>query len=612
MTPKEFKAILDEYLIYLRKSRSDGEKKSVEDVLERHEKQLQDYAIRTFGKKIAEENIYREVVSGGEAIEDRPEFIKVLKRLEVGNIKGVLVIDPQRLSRSGLYGAGDVLEAFEITNTLIVTPAKTYDLQNKMDKKYLEMVMIQSAEYLEYTKEVLNRGRLQSVSEGKYIGSTPPYGYGKEKLIDEKGYKLVPLPEEAKHVIEIFEMCIEGVGTTNIANYLNEHEIKPRKGMHWTPATIRGILTNKTYIGMLTWQKYALTKILVDREVKKKRVEKDKYILVKGLHEPLVTNEQFELAQESLKNNSTGKINNHGIKNPLNGLVRCGICDGAMIRRPYNKSFRKNPVRVYDIDKQELLDYLRSNKERSKLSLSQIAKRLKVSRDIVISWFPTSTKKMHVSQTLADKWFELKELLEINDTKFDKEVTTYKEPDIQDDTLMCITYNCDCVSSRLKDVEDRILLHLEEHLKHVHYYLDNYEQEVKKEVKNNERELKKLNKKIDQLNEDIKEARKSMIRKVISEEEYLELKHEFESEIEPLKKRKAKIEDTKEEEKIISYKKQIPILERCIKDYPILSIEEKNEYLKEIIEKIIYTKTEGGRWNVEARESFTLKLFLNL
>lgn len=612
MTPKEFKALLDEYLIYLRKSRSDGEKKSVEDVLERHEKQLQDYALRTFGHKIPEKNIYREVVSGGEAIEDRPEFIKVLKRLEIGNIKGVLVIDPQRLSRSGLYGAGDVLEAFEITNTLIATPTKTYDLQNKMDKKYLEMVMIQSAEYLEYTKEVLNRGRLQSVSEGKYIGSTPPYGYGKEKLVDEKGYKLVPLPEEATNVVQIFEMCIEGIGTTNIANYLNENDVKPRKGMHWTPATIRGILTNKTYIGMLTWQKYALTKILVDREVKKKRVEKDKYILVKGLHEPLVTNEQFELAQESLKNNSTGKINNNGIKNPLNGLVRCGICGGAMIRRPYNKSFRKNPIRVYDIDKEELLKYLRSNKEKSNLSLTQIAKKLKITRDVVASWFPTSTKKMHVSQTLSDKWFELKELLDIKDDKFDKEITTYKEPDIQDDTLMCITYNCDCVSSRLKDVENRVLLHLEEQLKHINYYLDNYEEETKKEIKNNEKELKKLDKKLDQLKEDIKEARKSMIRKVISEEEYLELKHEFDMEIKPLEKRKKEIEDTKEEEKIISYKKAIPILETCLKDYPVLTVEEKNEYLKEIIEKVIYTKTEGGRWNVEAREGFTLKLFLNL
>lgn len=612
MAQKEFKALVDEYLIYLRKSRSDGEKKSVEDVLERHEKQLQDHSLRTYGYKIPEKNIYREVVSGGEAIEDRPEFIKVLKRLEIGNIKGVIVIDPQRLSRSGLYGAGDVLEAFEITNTLIITPVKTYDLQNKMDKKYLEMVMIQSAEYLEYTKEVLNRGRLQSVSEGKYIGSTPPYGYGKEKLVDEKGYKLIPFEEEAIHVREIFEMCIEGIGTTNIANYLNENDIKPRKGMNWTPATIRGILTNKTYIGMLTWQKYALTKILVDREVKKKRVEKDDYILVKGLHEPLITNEQFELAQQSLKNNSTGKINNNGIKNPLNGLVRCGICDGAMIRRPYNKSFRKNPVRVYDIDKQKLLDYLRSNKERSGLSLTQIAKKLNLTKDIVVSWFPTNVKKMYVSRTLSDHWYDLKELLDIKDNKFDKEITTYKEPDIQDDTLMCITYNCECVSSRLKDVENRVLLHLEEHLKHIKYYLDNYEQEAKKEIKNNEKELKKLDKKIDQLKDDIKEARKSMIRKVISEEEYLELKHEFETEIEPLEKRKKQLEDTKEEEKIIAYKKSIPILEQTLKQYPTLTVEEKNEYLNEIIDKVIYTKTEGGRWNIEARESFTLKLFLNL
>ena len=65
-------------------------------------------------------------------------------------------------------------------------------------------------------------------------------------------------------------------------------------------------------------------------------------------------------------------------------------------------------------------------------------------------------------------------------------------------------------------------------------------------------------------------------------------------------KRKEQLTDTKDEERIIQYKRSIPILEHCVKDYDLLTIEEKNELLKSFIDKIIYKKSEGGRWNKEA------------
>ena len=46
-------------LMYLRKSRAE-EHETVEEVLSRHEKQLQECALRQFGAVIPEENIYRE------------------------------------------------------------------------------------------------------------------------------------------------------------------------------------------------------------------------------------------------------------------------------------------------------------------------------------------------------------------------------------------------------------------------------------------------------------------------------------------------------------------------------------------------------------------------
>jgi len=606
----KIKRFQDEYLMYLRKSRNDGEKVPVEVIVQRHEQTLQELAEKELGFRIPEKNIYREIVSGGEAIEDRPEFINVLKRMEVGNIKGVFVFDPHRLSRSGLYGAGDVLEAFEVTHTLICTPMKFYDLDNKMDKKYLEMIMIQAAEYLNYSKDVMGAGRMTSFAEGKAIMSTPPYGYGKEKLKDEKGYKLVPNPKEAPHVKTMFDLCCEGMGATAIANYLNERNVKPRKKAYFEPSTIRDILHNETYYGYLTWGKNPIKKILENGKTKKKRFYNQKgFKVAKGMYEPLITKEQFDQAQEMMRQRTSRTYHTNTIKNPLAGLVFCGFCGNAMIRRPYNKSFKKNHVRVYELDKQALLEYLRKHKETSGLSLTKIAKELNVTRDIVIGWFPPKLEKFYPSKTLADKWFDLKSLLKIEDNKFDKEVTTYKEPDIQKDTLMCSSLHCNCVSSYLEVVEKGLIEKLNIELENRKYFLNNYEQELKKEKVSNVKELKEVEKKIEEINGYIKNAIKKNAMDLITDEQFLELKTDFEQELKPLLKRKEQLSNTKDEERIIQYKKSIPILEHCVKDYDLLTVEEKNELLKTFIDKIIYKKSVGGRWNKEATVSLEVETY---
>lgn len=167
---------MSEYLIYLRKSRQDDPSQTVEEVLAKHEIQLQDFALTTFGYRIPEDDIYREVVSG-ETIDDRPMINAVLKRIEDIKIKGVLVIEPQRLTRGDMLDCGTIVHLFRYSNTLIVTPSKNYDLADKFDRKLFEMELSRGSDYLEYTKEILARGRLASARRGNYAHSKPPYGY---------------------------------------------------------------------------------------------------------------------------------------------------------------------------------------------------------------------------------------------------------------------------------------------------------------------------------------------------------------------------------------------------------------------------------------------------
>ena len=323
-----------DHLIYLRKSRSDSPLETVEEVLYKHEKQLQDYAVRTFGEKIPEENIFREVVSG-ETIEDRPRIKEVLHRIELPDVCGVLIIEPQRLSRGDLVDCGTIIRAFKYTGTKIYTPGKCYDLADKYDEKFFRDELMRGNEYLEYTKEILSRGRLASISEGNYLGSVAPYGY--DKTIEVVGNRKHPTlkinEDEAAGVRMIFDLYgNQNKSTYFIAQKLNAMGVKPKVAKDWTKDTLTGILKNVTYLGKVRWNHRKHEKKIVDGQLVTFRPKNDDYIVVEGKHEAIISQELFDKVQTRMgKNPRTNS--KFELKNPLAGIMKCKKCGHAMTFR---------------------------------------------------------------------------------------------------------------------------------------------------------------------------------------------------------------------------------------------------------------------------------------
>lgn len=604
-------------LMLLRKSRSDNAKESLEETLSRHESQLQELALKQTGELIKEENIYREVISGGENIKDRPVFMSLLRRLENKDIKQVYCMDPERLSRSGIYGAGEVLKIFDVTDTLIATYDQTYNLKNPMDKKYLEMRMIQSADYRNYAKDTMNRGRLRSVKDGYFVGSTPPFGYKRKQLPEEKNrFILVPNEEEAETVKLMFKMVLDGVGTSNLANYLNEYKHKARRNKYWTPAMVRNILTSRVYCGYNTWKKYQLVEEFIDGEVTKKRKLSKDFYEYKGRQELLITEDVYYEVQEKLKSHPSSKCGkDKKPSNQLAGIIVCKKCGRNMIKRPYSDYHKKNEVRVYEYDRQELLDYLRTAKQKSGLSLTKISKLMNISREMSYTWFPPKLDNFRDTKNLSIRWFKLKEVLGIKDNKFDKEITTYTPKIQQRDTLICVTPFCDNVSSELELIEKRLIQSLELKLKEYKYFVNNYEEVIKKEIKNNEKNLIRIDKDIDKYKKLLEKSRDNYNLGIYTSEEYLNDKTRYQNEINELQDTRNKIltnNDKDKIEEIQRYKTAIPVLSKCVDHYYELNIEEQNQLLRSIIFKVEYEKNEGGRWNKEAIDKFTLDIHLNL
>ncbi|MGN0483261.1 MAG: recombinase family protein, partial [Lachnospiraceae bacterium] len=337
---------IDNLIIYLRKSRADNPDESVEEVLSKHEGILQDYCMREYGSFIPEERIYREVVSG-ETIADRPIMRQIMHLLETGTVDGVLVVDPQRLSRGDLEDCGRIVNTFRYTNTLVVTPNKTYDLSGEYDRKFFEMELTRGNDYLEYTKKILNRGRVASVKRGNYIGSVAPYGYKKVKIGNGKDarYTLEVVPEEAEGVKMAYHLYVhEGYGFASIAHALDDAGIKPRKSDHWSPASLKDIIENPVYIGKIRWNWRKTEKKMMDGDIVKTRPktkDPDKWIYVDGLHEPIIDEVTYHAALNRRGKNPCVRKNKE-LANPFAGLLFCQ-CGRSMSLKIYDeKRSKKN------------------------------------------------------------------------------------------------------------------------------------------------------------------------------------------------------------------------------------------------------------------------------
>lgn len=327
----------EEVLVYLRKSRSDDDTMTVDEVLAKHEAILNEWSVSNMGGTVPEANIYREIASG-ETIKDRPEIQKILKAIESPAVSAVLVVEVQRLSRGDLEDCGRLIKLFWHTGTMIITPQKIYDLNNEFDRDMFERELKRGNEFLEYQKKIMSRGRLLSVSQGNYLGSIPPYGY--EKTIVRDGKRKCPTlkikEDEANIVRIIYDLYVnKNMGCFNIAHYLDDNGVTPPKGERWSPAAIKDILANVHYIGKVKWNRRKTIIYVEDSNFISSRPRNDDYLIYDGKHEPIISDELFNAAAERFGKNPRSKKNTK-IRNPFAGLVYCQ-CGRAMTYRTYTK-----------------------------------------------------------------------------------------------------------------------------------------------------------------------------------------------------------------------------------------------------------------------------------
>lgn len=333
---------MERYLEYLRKSRmdTDFDEVSVEETLNRHRKILESFCKE---RRLNVVETLEEVVSG-ESLSSRPKMLRLLELVNTGMYAGVVCIDIERLSRGSSLESGYIMQVLQANNCKIITPSKIYDLQNESDEQFTDMKFMFSRYELKTITKRLVRGRNQSASEGKFLGSVAPYGYRIYKLPGIKGNSLRIEPSEAEIVRLVFDMYGEqGIGYNTIAYQLNEMHVPSQTGT-WGQTSITNILNNEVYLGMIRWKHEPTKRIVKDGMLAKKRVTSKDYELYEGLHEPIITQEQWDQVKAKQRERNHASVHkDKKLMNPFATILFCEKCGAVMKRNVPAKSQNTSP-----------------------------------------------------------------------------------------------------------------------------------------------------------------------------------------------------------------------------------------------------------------------------
>ena len=425
---------IDKYVIYLRKSRADedAEKYGDGDTLARHRKILTELAVR---KGLYVEKIYEEVVSG-ETIEARPEIQKMIQECYEGKYRGIIIIEVTRLSRGNSGDAQVIMDCLKYSNRnnglLVVTPTKTYDVAHSHDdEEYMEFELFMSRREYKMIQKRMDRGKKQAIVEGNFMATHRPYGY--EIVTDRKTRTLVPNPDEAKIVQQIFDWVVnDGLTAWKIAQKLTNMGVPTYTGKskEWHRDSVRSILMNPIYIGKVRWNNIMYVKTMKDGELVKHRRKMEgteHYMLYDGKHSPIIDGETFQKASTHYKRDKTK--DGYILKNPLAGLFYCKCCGKSMHYESYaHKKGNVKPRYIHPTSqfckvKSVIVDDVLSAFIYSlKLYIEdfelKIDNKPSVSEDSVKAQIDLMEKEIKVSQRALSKLFDGWEAEAISDNEF--------------------------------------------------------------------------------------------------------------------------------------------------------------------------------------------------
>jgi site-specific DNA recombinase len=249
-------------------------------------------------------------VSGG--MKSRPGLDRILERLERKEANGIIVSNLDRLSRLGVADALELIDWIRSYGADIGIIEPYIDTTDKVFGEFtLTLFLALNKMERDRAKVRWEEAGANAISRGIHTAGSP-FGYMRPNEYDADGQwlprdkrdqkmgdrRLVPHPEQAPVVKEMFRRRAAGESWVSICRWLNDAGIKTVYGKSWGSKDIQQVISRRTYLGVAFYGDYTL----------------------EGAHEPLVDPITWESAQgrRGARGGDGGGL--------LRGMVRCSNC----------------------------------------------------------------------------------------------------------------------------------------------------------------------------------------------------------------------------------------------------------------------------------------------
>ncbi|MBI5798384.1 MAG: recombinase family protein [Candidatus Yonathbacteria bacterium] len=351
-----------------------------EGSFDRQEAAIRDYAKRK-GITIIKE--YVESVSG-KSMRKRTKFLEMVEDAKRPNrgFDAILFPEYDRFMRN--IREADRYETifYDLDIQLHFTNLKNDGSMG--DQIYKDVTRVMAAEYSRELARKTVQGMIRKAKMGSWLGGTPPYGYRAEKNSDGKNH-LVIRDNEAEIIRRIFKLSKVGWGHKRIAMQLNDENIpsclvaKQRTGDNrnpdgkWASGSIRAILMNPVYRGVLRWNKKARVDCfnwtlegagtVEVKDLRGKLLEFKKngastyidrpkpegeWIVHERAVPPIISDRDFEAVQERFQKYAIcGKRDGGTARYLMSGALRCGTCENGFFGSRYSKIVKATNRRMF-------------------------------------------------------------------------------------------------------------------------------------------------------------------------------------------------------------------------------------------------------------------------
>lgn len=290
----------------------------------------------------------------------RPAFTEIMELAEKGMIGTLIVKDHSRLGRNRLVVGQLLEEGFDSLGVRYIAIMDNIDTAKGISDLVPMQDLFNEWHAKNTSQKVRNVFKNKGMS-GVPLTTNPPFGYmknpdnTKEWIVDE---------EAAKTVRQIFTLCVEGLGPTQIAKRLKAAKVPtpteywisigrncskpPAVPYNWCADTVANILSKQEYCGDTV--NFRSTTKSFKNKTKIERPQEE-WKIFPNTHQAIINREVFELVQEFRQHRR--RPTKSGIVSWFSGLLYCADCEEKLyysVTNNYKReqayffcsSFRKN------------------------------------------------------------------------------------------------------------------------------------------------------------------------------------------------------------------------------------------------------------------------------